>query len=74
MTDQRYTGPDGAKRLELLEELAKAVDAWRKGASDYPVRQASAVINLDNGRLDRLEQGRFRHLWGPFADDKLPTE
>ncbi len=57
MTDQRYTGPDGAKRLEMLEELAAAVvvylaQGWNRGV----LVRCSTDINRDNRRVDRLAE------------------
>lgn len=58
MTDQRYTGPYGAKRLEMLEELAKDLDRFRAFVQDrWPkVFYSLYAIHLDNRRVDRLEK------------------
>ena len=65
MTDQRYTGPDGAKRLELreelesalLEELEAAVGPWRFRRDRLPrVVSALSAIDRYNERVDRLAE------------------
>lgn len=68
MIDPRYTGPDGAKRLEMLEELFTRCYSWsrRLPLGIYDVVDA---LYQDNERVDRLEQEReesFRKL-----DDEL---
>ncbi len=58
MTDKRYDGPDGEKRLELLEELAKIVSTWiRRGTPPLIVKivVASDAIDDDNERVSRLK-------------------
>lgn len=60
MTDQRYDGPDGAKRLEMLEKLARLVWPYLYGGSDMPTLEemcdAIDDITWDNERVDRLEK------------------
>ena len=58
MTDQRYTGPDGAKRLEMLEMLAVYVrlDGPIHGRHSAETRAALDAIVQDNRRVDHLEK------------------
>ncbi len=62
MTDQRYTGPDGVKRIELLEELARLVASSIRHTCPHHMSAricgASSTIDRDNGRVDRLKQER----------------
>lgn len=47
-----YSGPDGAKRLEMLEELAVAVGHWRGVQDRLPrVFAALSAIDQDNERV-----------------------
>lgn len=57
MTDPRYTGLDGAKRLKLLEELAAEIVAWKfsaGGANWTRINHMATELNRDNERVDRL--------------------
>lgn len=82
MTDQRYTGPDGAKRLELLEELASAVITYSEKEEGLiwwaAVIGIGRALDRDNGRLDRLEKEAvaFREKQGtrPRRLIELPEE
>lgn len=63
MTDQRYTGPDGAKRLEMLEELAEGFADWLRASPGLfehshtrGIGKLSRDLTKDNGRVDRLEK------------------
>lgn len=61
--NNRYDGPDGAKRLELLEELAEGFADWVRASPSLfeylhtrDIAKISKAITWDNGRVDRLEQ------------------
>lgn len=63
VTDQRYTGPDGAKRLEMLEELAEGFADWVRAAPSLfdhrhtrDIAKISKAISWDNGRVSRLKK------------------
>lgn len=57
MTDQRYDGPDGAKRLKMLEALASAFSRWPFSGPGriawLKLREISAALDRDNERVDR---------------------
>ncbi len=62
MTDQRYTGPDGAKRLEMLEELAAGFAEWVRASPSLfdhrhtrDIAKISKAISWDNGRVSCLK-------------------
>ena len=79
MTDRRYTGPDGAKRLRMLEGLAAHVPGLYHFFTEsgmMPILcRMSEGISQDNERVDRLEQerekGRTEPRWGWFKPDPL---
>lgn len=58
MTAQRYDGPDGAKRLEMLEKLAEEILAW-KFSGDGPnwtrINHMATDLDQDNERVSRLK-------------------
>lgn len=63
VTDQRYTGPDGAKRLEMLEELAAGFAEWVRASPSLfdhrhtrDIAKISKAISWDNARVERLEK------------------
>ena len=61
MTDQRYTGPDGAKRLEMLEELAAEIVAWKFSINDTNwsrLNRLSTELRRDNERVEQLTEKR----------------
>lgn len=60
MTDPRYDGPDGAKRIELLERLAVRVTSARAANRRlWPmIEDVMGAIYRDNERVDRLEKER----------------
>lgn len=48
----KYDGPDGAKRIELLEELAKVIMRWTRECWNWPeVNRLCAVLAADNERV-----------------------
>ncbi len=56
----KYDGPDGARRIELLEELASVVSSWimlvrPRARLTQGVVRISAAIDRDNERVDRLK-------------------
>lgn len=60
----KYDGPDGAKRLELLEELAEALVYWRRVGhlevvnivANTRLLDAESAIKRDNKRVSRLKK------------------
>ena len=79
MTDQRYDGPDGAKRLEMLEELARLVSQCINHVRPHHMSprmcRITRLLGRDNERVDRLEKEREKRktepLWGWFIPDPL---
>lgn len=50
--------PDGARRLELLEELASRVTRWFSGLHSMRASELTEIvdaIDLDNERVSRLK-------------------
>lgn len=51
------SGLEGAKRIELLEELAKVIMEWTRECRNWStVNRLCVAIDLDNRRVDRLEK------------------
>lgn len=74
MTDRRYTGPDGAKRLELLEELACRL-AIMRSTDRMDWRALEGLLDLvatDNERVDRLEKDRDAYIRGRNDQGRYP--
>lgn len=58
----KYASPDGAKRLELLEELAAGFAEWVRASPSLfeylhtrDIANISKAISWDNGRVSRLK-------------------
>lgn len=52
----KYDGPDGAKRLEMLEKMARFISQWRSGRIDWDdFYQMALAVDQDNRRVDRLK-------------------
>lgn len=58
----KYAGPDGARRLKLLEELVDAVARWSADGHDRRLPGVldafNDVVDWDNKRVSRLNQGQ----------------
>lgn len=66
----RYDGLDGAKRLELLEEIGEALFDWkysRSGPNQSLFNTLARRLAEDNTRVSRLEQERDSMI--PSDDD-----
>lgn len=69
----KYASPDGAKRLELLEELAAGFAEWVRASPTLfdhrhtrDIAKISRAITWDNARVDRLEQESEEDGYVPY--------